>query len=216
MAVEPTGAVILRPCRATGRPRRYEFLSDELARRGRARCATSTPRRARPRPSSCRSTSSSPRCRSRASRRPRPRRHVARRARHRSAATSSAPTCRVTVDWATAKALLVDGNPQAAMGAFMEGKVRIEGDVGEAHGPPDRASSTPSTQEAARADPRRSRPEPRRRPPARGAARARASTGAPRRRARPPASAAPTRNGHVERGEQLRRGPTTSVSPRRA
>lgn len=36
----------------------------------------------------------------------------------------------VQVDWATAKALLVDGNPQAAMGAFMEGKIRIEGDVG--------------------------------------------------------------------------------------
>ena len=36
---------------------------------------------------------------------------------------------RVQVDWATAKALLVDGNPQAAMGAFMEGKIRIEGDV---------------------------------------------------------------------------------------
>jgi SCP-2 sterol transfer family len=38
---------------------------------------------------------------------------------------------KVTVDWATAKALLVDGNPQAALGAFMEGKVRIEGDVGK-------------------------------------------------------------------------------------
>jgi SCP-2 sterol transfer family len=36
---------------------------------------------------------------------------------------------RVQVDWATAKALLVDGKPQAAMGAFMEGKIRIEGDV---------------------------------------------------------------------------------------
>jgi SCP-2 sterol transfer family protein len=36
----------------------------------------------------------------------------------------------VQIDWATAKALLVDGNPQAAMGAFMEGKIRIEGDVG--------------------------------------------------------------------------------------
>jgi hypothetical protein len=36
---------------------------------------------------------------------------------------------RVQVDYATAKALLVDGNPQAAMGAFLEGKVRIEGDV---------------------------------------------------------------------------------------
>jgi SCP-2 sterol transfer family len=37
---------------------------------------------------------------------------------------------RVQVDWATAKALLIDGNPQAAMGAFMEGKIRIDGDVG--------------------------------------------------------------------------------------
>ena len=36
---------------------------------------------------------------------------------------------RVQVDWATAKALLVEGNPQAAMSAFMEGRIRIEGDV---------------------------------------------------------------------------------------
>ena len=42
------------------------------------------------------------------------------------------PGPRVTLDWVTAKALLVDGNPQAAMGAFMEGKVRIEGDVAQA------------------------------------------------------------------------------------
>lgn len=41
----------------------------------------------------------------------------------------SSSDLRVTVTWATAKALLVDGNPQAAMGAFLEGKVRIEGDV---------------------------------------------------------------------------------------
>jgi hypothetical protein len=40
-----------------------------------------------------------------------------------------APDLHVTVNWVTAKALLVDGNPHAAMGAFMEGKVRIEGDV---------------------------------------------------------------------------------------
>jgi hypothetical protein len=40
-----------------------------------------------------------------------------------------APDLSVTVDWKTAKALLVEGNPQAAMGAFMEGKVRIEGDL---------------------------------------------------------------------------------------
>jgi SCP-2 sterol transfer family len=39
------------------------------------------------------------------------------------------PDLRVQVDWTTAKALLVDGNPQAAMGAFMEGKIKIEGDI---------------------------------------------------------------------------------------
>lgn len=42
-----------------------------------------------------------------------------------------APDLAVTVTWATAKALLVEGNPQAALSAFMEGKVRIEGDVGK-------------------------------------------------------------------------------------
>lgn len=42
-----------------------------------------------------------------------------------------APDLKVQVTWATAKALLVDGNPQAAMSAFLEGKVRIEGDVGK-------------------------------------------------------------------------------------
>ncbi len=35
----------------------------------------------------------------------------------------------ITVGWATAKALLVEGNQQAAMSAFLEGKVRVEGDV---------------------------------------------------------------------------------------
>jgi hypothetical protein len=39
------------------------------------------------------------------------------------------PDVSITVDWATAKALLIDGNPQAAMSAFMAGKVRIEGDM---------------------------------------------------------------------------------------
>lgn len=39
------------------------------------------------------------------------------------------PDLHVQIDWVTAKSLLVEGNPQAAMGAFMEGKVRIEGDV---------------------------------------------------------------------------------------
>lgn len=36
---------------------------------------------------------------------------------------------KVTVDYDTAKAILVDGNPQAGMQAFMAGKVRVEGDM---------------------------------------------------------------------------------------
>jgi hypothetical protein len=39
------------------------------------------------------------------------------------------PDMVITVDWATAKALLVDGNTQAAMSAFMAGRVRVEGDM---------------------------------------------------------------------------------------
>jgi hypothetical protein len=35
----------------------------------------------------------------------------------------------VTLDYETAKALLVDGNPQAAMSAFMTGKIRVDGDM---------------------------------------------------------------------------------------
>jgi len=36
---------------------------------------------------------------------------------------------KVTVDYATAKSILVDGNPQAAMQAFMSGKIKLEGDM---------------------------------------------------------------------------------------
>jgi hypothetical protein len=36
---------------------------------------------------------------------------------------------KVTVDYDTAKAILVDGNPQAGMQAFMAGKVKVEGDM---------------------------------------------------------------------------------------
>ncbi|MDA8343412.1 MAG: SCP2 sterol-binding domain-containing protein, partial [Actinomycetota bacterium] len=36
---------------------------------------------------------------------------------------------KVTVDYATAKAILVEGNPQAGMQAFMAGKIRVEGDM---------------------------------------------------------------------------------------
>jgi len=35
----------------------------------------------------------------------------------------------VTVDYATAKAILVEGNPQAGMQAFMAGRIRVEGDM---------------------------------------------------------------------------------------
>lgn len=35
----------------------------------------------------------------------------------------------VTVDYLTAKAILVDRNPQAGMQAFMAGKIRVEGDM---------------------------------------------------------------------------------------
>jgi putative sterol carrier protein len=36
---------------------------------------------------------------------------------------------KVTVDYVTARAILVEGNPQAGMQAFMAGKVRVEGDM---------------------------------------------------------------------------------------
>ena len=39
------------------------------------------------------------------------------------------PDLTVTVDYETAKALIVDGNPQAGMQAFMAGKVKVQGDM---------------------------------------------------------------------------------------
>ena len=39
------------------------------------------------------------------------------------------PDLMVTVDYATAKAIFVEGNAQAGMQAFMAGKVRVEGDM---------------------------------------------------------------------------------------
>jgi putative sterol carrier protein len=36
---------------------------------------------------------------------------------------------KVTLDYATAKAILVDANPQAAMQAFMAGKIKVDGDL---------------------------------------------------------------------------------------
>lgn len=35
----------------------------------------------------------------------------------------------VTVEYETAKALLIEGNPQAGMQAFMSGRIKVEGDV---------------------------------------------------------------------------------------
>ena len=39
------------------------------------------------------------------------------------------PDLTVTVDYATAKAIFVDQNPQAGMQAFMAGKVKVQGDM---------------------------------------------------------------------------------------
>jgi len=39
------------------------------------------------------------------------------------------PDLTVTVDWATAKAIFIDGNPQAGMQAFMAGKIKVQGDM---------------------------------------------------------------------------------------
>ncbi len=39
------------------------------------------------------------------------------------------PDLTVTLDYATAKAILVEGNPQAGMQAFMAGKVKVDGDI---------------------------------------------------------------------------------------
>jgi putative sterol carrier protein len=39
------------------------------------------------------------------------------------------PDLTVTADYATAKAIFVDQNPQAGMQAFMAGKVKVQGDM---------------------------------------------------------------------------------------
>ena len=36
---------------------------------------------------------------------------------------------KVTLDYPTARAILVDGNPQAGMQAFMAGKIKVDGDM---------------------------------------------------------------------------------------
>ena len=39
------------------------------------------------------------------------------------------PDLTVTLDYHTAKAILVEGNPQAGMQAFMGGKIKVQGDM---------------------------------------------------------------------------------------
>ena len=39
------------------------------------------------------------------------------------------PDVTVTLDYATAKAIFVEGNPQAGMQAFMSGKIKVAGDM---------------------------------------------------------------------------------------
>jgi SCP-2 sterol transfer family len=41
------------------------------------------------------------------------------------------PDLKVTVDYETAKAILIDGNPAAGMQAFMAGKIKVDGDMGK-------------------------------------------------------------------------------------
>jgi putative sterol carrier protein len=42
------------------------------------------------------------------------------------------PDVTATLDYDTAKAMMVDANPQAAMQAFMAGKIRLQGDMTKA------------------------------------------------------------------------------------
>ena len=58
------------------------------------------------------------------------------------------PDLSVTVDYETAKAILVDGNSQAAMQAFMMGRVQIQGDMTKLLALQS-APADPSTQELA-------------------------------------------------------------------
>lgn len=39
------------------------------------------------------------------------------------------PDLTVTLEYVTAKAILVEGNPQAGMQAFMSGKIKVQGDM---------------------------------------------------------------------------------------
>jgi hypothetical protein len=43
--------------------------------------------------------------------------------------TSSPVDLKVTIGYDVARALLVEGNPQAGLQAFMQGKIKVEGDI---------------------------------------------------------------------------------------
>jgi putative sterol carrier protein len=53
---------------------------------------------------------------------------------------------KVSLDYLTAKAILVEGNPQAGMQAFMAGKIKVEGDMAKLMAlqtlPPDERAQT--------------------------------------------------------------------------
>ena len=55
------------------------------------------------------------------------------------------PDLTVTLDYETAKAILVEQNPQAGMQAFMAGKIKVQGDMTKLmamqSGPPDPAAA---------------------------------------------------------------------------
>lgn len=56
----------------------------------------------------------------------------------------------MTVDYATAKAIIVDGNPQAGMQAFMSGKIKVQGDMTKMMGLAGGAATDPNAEEVAK------------------------------------------------------------------
>ena len=67
------------------------------------------------------------------------------------------PDLTVTVDYATAKAILVEGNPQAGMQAFMAGKIKVQGDMTKLMAMQSGAARSRRPQEVGQARSRRSR-----------------------------------------------------------
>jgi putative sterol carrier protein len=59
------------------------------------------------------------------------------------------PDLTVTMDYATAKAIIVEGNPAAGMQAFMAGKIRVQGDMTKLMAMQQAAEPDPAAAEAA-------------------------------------------------------------------